>query len=374
MSGDNLRLAFVGDMSFGAASMRHGDIGDFPEWYAITKAIGEHDFLVGNLECCLVDDQCNEQVRNQPMAVSSTAVSLLTRLGFTDLNLANNHILDCGSGAIEITREHLAAAGIRRFGAGRDISEAEEIVFVKQGAYTVAFLGACDESDYYAGRKRQPGVAPLKRARLKKRVRVAAASADLVVVTLHADLEFCEAPGKWRQRLSRWLVKQGANMVIQHHPHVLQGIEMYRGGLIAYSLGNFIFALRGNQYQENETGVFDSMVLVVDADLSTTTPKLDYRIVPARIGNDHLPSCLTGLSRKKAERHFQVLSSLVADSRKHRGVWFQRCRAEAVSRVFSMYYAIRRGNFTQAGKESWWLLARPEDRRWILGLVSIGFL
>lgn len=374
MSDSILRFAFVGDVSLGAASMRYGDIPEFPGWPAISAAIGPRDFFVGNLECCLVDERCSERACKQPMAVSAKAVAFLHATGFTDLSLANNHMLDCGSQAIEVTRERLTGVGIRMFGAGRNLRQAEEIVFAKRGTYTIALLGACDESEYYASGERQSGIAPLKKSRLGQRVRAAAAEADLVVVTLHADLEFCEVPGKWRQRLSRWLVKQGANLVIQHHPHVLQGIEMYRGGLIAYSLGNFIFGLRGNRYQENETGVFDSLVLVVDADMSGSSPKLDYRIVPVRIGDDHLPCCLTGLSREHAEHHFQELSSLTADPRKHRGVWFQRCRAEAVRRVFSIYYAIRRGNFKQAGREFSWLVARPEDRRWILGVVSLGLL
>lgn len=372
MSGDNLRLAFVGDVSLGAASMKHGDIADFPGWHAIAEAIGEHDFLVGNLECCLVDDRCSEQAHNQAMAVSSAAVAFLTRLGFTDLNLANNHILDCGPKAVEATREYLAAAGIRRFGAGRDISEAEETVFAQHGAYTVAHLGACDESEYYAGRNQQPGVAPLKKSRLKKRVRDAATRADLVVVTLHADLEFCTVPGKWRQRLSRWLIRQGANLVIQHHPHVLQGIETYRGGLIAYSLGNFIFGLRGNRYQEDEPGVFDTLVLVVDADMTGASPKLSYRIVPARIGDDNLPYRLTNSSSKNAVNHFQTLSTLVTNPKVHRNAWFRRCRGEAAKRTLHIYYAICRGNLRQARREFFGLLTQPQNRRWIVGLVTLG--
>lgn len=243
-----------------------------------------------------------------------------------------------------------------------------------KGGYTVSLLGACDDSDYYANGDQEPGIAPLKRRRLGRRVREAALRADLVVVTLHADLEFTEAPGKWRQRLSRWLVRQGAHIVIQHHPHVLQGVETYHGGLIAYSLGNFIFSLRGNSYQKHRTGVFDSLVLVVDVDLSGPAPELDYRIVPVRIGDDDLPYYLSGRASEVATQRFETLSSLIRDPAKHRDVWLRRCWNEAVSRMFSIYYAIGRGKFKQAGRELRWLLARPEDRRWLIGMMSFGLL
>jgi hypothetical protein len=67
-----------------------------------------------------------------------------------------------------------------------------------------------------------------------------AAKHDLVVVLLHWGKEYADDPGGWRRVLARRLIDAGAHLVIGHHPHVLQGIERHRGGLIAYSLGNFL--------------------------------------------------------------------------------------------------------------------------------------
>ena len=367
-----LQLAFVGDVSLSFFDgMRASDL-EFTNWSEIRDEIGQHDFLVGNLECCLVDEHCSQEAREQVMAVPVAATAFLHDIGFSDLCLANNHSLDCGPEAVTITREHLASCGIRTFGAGANLREAEDPVFVDSNDCKVAFLGACDRSEYYASDSRA-GIAPLEKARLGARVRAAAAKADLVVVTLHSDLEFSDVPGRWRQRLSRWLVDQGAHLVIQHHPHVLQGVERYQGGVIAYSLGNFIFPLRGNRYQEYRAGVFDSLVLVVEADLQGERLKLSYRLIPLRIGDNHLPYRASGASRDLALRRAQHLSSILADKKAHRSLWFRRCRSEATARFFGVYYAIRRGDIAGGRRVFRQLVTCREDRRWLLGLLSLGY-
>lgn len=373
MDKNYLRFAFVGDVCLPFLKDTRAGVPEFKSWSAIRHEIGKYDFFVGNLECCLVDERCSEEARKQPMATPVTAGSFLHDIGFSDLCLANNHSLDCGSGALTATRECLASHGIRGFGAGYDLHEAEEAVFVERNGCKIAFLGACDKSEYYASDS-SAGIAPLEKLRLGERVRAAAAQSDLVITMLHADLEFSDVPGRWRQRLSRWLVEQGSHLVIQHHPHVLQGIEEYQGGVIAYSLGNFIFQLHGNKYQEHQTGVFDSMVLIIDVDMRGEKPVLAHRIIPLLIGSDHLPHHMTGRSREKASARLRVLSSLVAERSVHRKIWFRRCRLEAVSRVSHLYYAFRRGDIAAGNRTLHQLLTCREDRRWMRGLASLGYL
>lgn len=373
MEQKHFRFAFVGDVCLPFLKNTPAHLPDFKSWPAIKREIGKHDFLVGNLECCLVDERCGQDALKQSMATPISAGTFLHDIGFSDLCLANNHSMDCGTEALEVTRECLASRDIRGFGAGTNIHEAEEPVFAERNGCKIAFIGACDKSELYAS-ERRVGVAPLERARLGARVRAAAAQADLVVTMLHADLEFSDVPGRWRQRMSRWLVDQGAHLVIQHHPHVLQGIEEYHGGLIAYSLGNFIFQLEGNQYQEHHAGVFDSMVLVVDVDMADDGPLLEHRIIPVRIGNDHFPHQVPEVSRGKVSARLQVLSSLVAERGVHRRIWFRRCRLEALGRIRHIYYALRRGDIANVLRTLHQLLTCREDRRWMQGLASLGYL
>lgn len=374
MTDDTLKMAFVGDVCLGFFKREKTRAPEFPGWTALQEQIGECDALVGNLECCLVDAHCSGCARGKSMAVPvAVATPFLRAIGFSDLCLANNHSMDCGAEAIPVMQACLTGLGMTGFGAGRDIHEAELATIVERGGRRIAYVSACDKSEFYASADRA-GIAPLEKSRLGRRVRAAATQADLVIVILHADLEFSDVPGRWRQRLSRRLIEQGAHLVIQHHPHVLQGIETYKGGLIAYSLGNFVFKVKGNRYQEHRDGASDGMVLVVDVEFRGTSPTLTHRVVPVRIGEDHLPYPVSGFELEDALQKIQTLCDLARDVRARRQAWFRRCCGEARMRVMLVYYACRHGHFARGAHYFWNLLSCREDRRWIAGLISLGYL
>src|SRR6185437_815368 len=166
MDENALILAFVGDVCLSFLGDTPTGAFEFPEWPAIKHEIGEHDFLVGNLECCLVDAQCSEQARQQTMAVPATAAGrFLGAMGFSDLAMANNHSLDAGPEAVSVTHASLSACGMRGFGAGLETREAEETVFAERNGHRIAFIGACDKSEFYAKSDRA-GIAPLEKSRL----------------------------------------------------------------------------------------------------------------------------------------------------------------------------------------------------------------
>lgn len=370
-----LQIAFIGDMCLSflrdPGSRAHGFS---KEWMDIENELGEYDLLVGNLECFLADSRCSEKVQDCAMAVPAAAAgSFLNPVKPSALCLANNHSVDGGTEGINTTLEHLSSMGIPTFGVGANLSEAEKTSFVESKGCKIAFIGACDKSEYYATADGY-GIAPMMKRRLGRRIRDATSQADLVIVVLHADLEFSEVPGRWRRRLSRWLVDQGAHAVIQHHPHVLQGIEFHKGKLIAYSLGNFVFRIQGNRYQERRPGVKDSVVLVADVQFCNTTTEIAYRVVPIRIGENHLPRPVTGPAQVHAMQEIHRLSSILTDERSYRRAWFLRCKAEAIIRVRSACYAFAKGQFARGALEAWNLFARREDRRWIIGLLSFGYI
>lgn len=375
MRARRLQIAFIGDVCLSFLRDPGTRAYDFSDgWRAIRNEVGEYDLLVGNLECYLTGSRCSETVREHPMAVPADAASsFLDPVKFSALCLANNHSADGGSEGVCATLEHLSALGIRTFGAGANLDEAEKTSFIESNGRKIAFVGACDKSEYYAGDSRY-GVAPMVRRRLGRRIRSAVSQSDLVIVVLHADLEFSEVPGRWRRRLSRWLVEQGAHMVIQHHPHVLQGIEFHKGKLIAYSLGNFVFRIQGNQYQERRAGVKDSMVLVVDVKFCGSATEIAYRVVPIHIGENHLPRGIASPARSLAIEEIHRLSSMLADKNSYRRAWLGRCRAETTFRARSAYYAFAKGQFVRGVLEIWALLARREDRRWVIGLLSFGHI
>lgn len=186
------------------------------------------------------------------------AATALARAGFDIVSLANNHILDYDTPSLLDTMNYLARVGVRYAGAGRNIEDARAPsvieVLAPSGQIRVAFLAYNELSFVYwtsayprmfAATDTVPGTAPMVRAQILEDVKKARELADLVVVSLHWGTEYVSWPSKTHRKLARDIIDAGASLVLGHHPHVLQGFEVYRGGLIAYSLGNFIFDQRG---------------------------------------------------------------------------------------------------------------------------------
>lgn len=366
-----VRLAFVGDICLA---------GDFEqaltEWRTKSQSgclpgIFENvDVAVGNLECCIVQNPVGDLPKSR-MIVPRTMTPSLAQFGLDVLSLANNHVLDAGPGGIASTTHELDRIGIRHFGAGRNIDAAEAAALVEINGTRVAFLGACDVPLCFAGHGRA-GIAPIKWSRLMHRVRAASIQADFVIVALHADLEFSRFPSPSRVRLSRALIDHGARLVIQHHPHVAQGIERYRDGLIAYSLGNFVFPVATNPYMG--PGTDWGVVLYVDVFLRGDQKQLAWRVEPITIGKNNLPSTSEGAHRQQQLRLMEEMSTGLSDRKLIRREWLKRCVAEARSTYYVLSHARRKRGLVEAIFQGIRFLANPYERRWMCGLLSRGHL
>jgi poly-gamma-glutamate synthesis protein (capsule biosynthesis protein) len=368
-----LRLGFTGDVCLGGQVrdliVRHGP--EFPFTRA-APALHAVDLLVGNLECCLVQDSTGPGARRF-MAVPAAYADGLRNAGFHAMSLANNHMMDCGADGLATTLARLGDLGIGAFGAGPNLAKAEQPLVLERGGRRLALLAASGFSDTNAGQGR-PGTAPMNRKRLGERLKAARKLADIVVVALHADLEFSDYPSPWRVRFSRWLVERGAAIVVQHHPHVCQGVERYGDGLIAYSLGNFILQVRGNSYLETQAGTTDSMLWTVDADFTESPPHLSWDWQPMDIDADHRPRpCLP--ERAAARRQDLALrSNGLGDAGLVRAQWAKRCEAEARASLAHIYYSARRGQWDRVWRTIIRVVRNPEEWRWIFGLLTHGYV
>lgn len=174
----------------------------------------------------------------------------LARQGFDVLSIANNHALDYDATAFLDTRDALRGAGIKPVGGGANIGEARQLVVLERKGLRLGFLAYTDMADLffhpqYPRRFRATpdlaGVAPLVEEDIKEDIAANRDKVDILIVSLHWGTEYSQVPTAEQRRMARELVDTGADIILGHHPHVLQGIEVYKDGLIAYSLGNFIF-------------------------------------------------------------------------------------------------------------------------------------
>jgi poly-gamma-glutamate synthesis protein (capsule biosynthesis protein) len=171
--------------------------------------------------------------------------------GFDLITVATNHILDCGSygfgcqgRALVDTLAALRAQGIEPVGAGADVAEAREVRVFERGGQRIAFLGlTAVVPDTWAAQGR-PGAAPLSPAHLPTvlaEIGAARARAEIVVVLVHWGVEYADAPTAEQRDWARQMIAAGATLVVGNHPHVIQPVEALGDGLVAYSLGNFVF-------------------------------------------------------------------------------------------------------------------------------------
>lgn len=164
--------------------------------------------------------------------------------GINFVSLANNHILDFGSLALDDTLSFLKKEKINRAGAGENLSSASKPTYIETKGYKIAIIASSRVipfGTWHAG-KNKPGVASTYNTDvIKQQINDARKTADIVVVYVHWGNERIEYPIKVQKDLARLYIDNGADMVIGSHPHVLEGLEIYKNKIIAYSLGNFVF-------------------------------------------------------------------------------------------------------------------------------------
>lgn len=168
---------------------------------------------------------------------------ILKTVGIDVVTLANNHIMDHGTDGLFSTISVLDRNGIAYIGAGADIEEARKAFITQINEFSVAILARTSvivESPSYADRQ-TPGVAFLDMEDLINRVKECRNKADMVVLLMHWGIEEYSYPTPAQRKQAKELNKAGVDIIIGHHPHVVQGCERFRKGLAAYSLGNFVF-------------------------------------------------------------------------------------------------------------------------------------
>jgi len=209
----------------------------------IRDEIQKHDIAFANLESPISErGKMYSPFKGIYFRADPTVIQGLTYCGFDVLSLANNHSLDWGIDSILDTMYYLQKAGIRYSGVGFSREQALTPAVFEVSGVRIAFI--CFNDIYplllsEAGRRME--TLSLYGRELEEEIGALKEEYDIVIASVHAGTEYVIEPEGDKIHKMRSLIDAGALVVLGSHPHVVQGIEVYRGGLIAYSLGNLIF-------------------------------------------------------------------------------------------------------------------------------------
>ena len=245
-------LIAVGDLSF--AGME-GMLINNPArpWAGIKDILNSGTILIGNQEVPFSNQKTVYTPKKWTLRSDPRSVQSLVNAGFKVVTLANNHMLDYGPAGLQDTLDTLNNAKILHTGAGANLQAAREpAIYTTPDGMRFAFLAySLVYPDIFWATSSRPGTAYGAPNFFVSDIKHAKTLADYVVVSFHWSDELHFYPFDYQKVYGQQCIDAGASIVLGHHPHVLQGLEVYHGGIIAYSLGNFVFGSLSNKVKDS---------------------------------------------------------------------------------------------------------------------------
>jgi hypothetical protein len=232
-----MKLLFLGDLLYDYHEIRK-DIVEIGEYLKRNEY-----YTVLNLEAPFRSDTPIKKWIN--LYNSEEVIDVLKAINTLAVCIANNHIMDWGKKGLEHLLHKLDNNGIKYFGAGLNINDALRPAKLNFEDKKIGLMGfGWDEEMCIYAEGDRPGVAPLEPGYIIDSLAKLRESVDLVVVNLHWGYEYEVYPLPIHRKLAHEIIDSGADLIVGHHPHVVQLFELYNGKYIYYSLGNFYFGSR----------------------------------------------------------------------------------------------------------------------------------
>lgn len=246
MRGNSIILLLTGDIMLGGEFVNfkaeHNIDYEYP-FQSVKGLFEKSDIIFGNLECTLSNDGIPRRDKAMALYTPPESVSGLRYLGYNVISLANNHINDYGAKGLEGTIRILEANNIPCFGAGKNLEEANRELIIERERIRVSFLGYTTDEKHVKSiiaSINTAGCVFYDFSKIAGDIDRVRNRADIICISLHWGYD-CPYPSPEQVELAHQIIDHGANIIIGHHPHIIQGYERYKHGIIFYSLGNFFF-------------------------------------------------------------------------------------------------------------------------------------
>ena len=286
----------------------------------IIRELHNKDLSFCNLELPLSYGEFKPIIKDGPAMIGSPEILETIKAGrFDGVLMANNHVMDYGEQPFLETLNLLEKNDITAIGAGRNSDEASQLKLFEKNGIKLGVLAFC-EYEFSISDENSPGSAHFAPGPVSNIVRQSKEICDILIVSIHGGSEICPFPSPRMIRDYRSVIDAGATAVIGHHPHVVQGIEIYKDSPIVYSLGNFMFW----------EGAFPSGSLWwegMSARLTFSTDKcIGLEIVSHQMNPE--TAMIESLEGKHNEAFFsrlQHLSDIITDPEMHKNLWETYC-------------------------------------------------
>jgi poly-gamma-glutamate capsule biosynthesis protein CapA/YwtB (metallophosphatase superfamily) len=285
---DRITLAFAGDVHFERAA-RDLLVDAEPLTAALRDTIGRADFAMVNLETALGEGGAPLPGKAYAFRAPVSSLDTLARAGVDSVSMANNHAADFGAGVFAQTLAARRGAPIPIVGVGRDATEAFTPLRIDVHGVSVAVLASSqlreETSRDHAAGPGDPGIATnLDPAPLRRAVRAAAATSDLVVVMMHWGTQYTSCADERQRETARLLAADGADVIVGGHAHRPQGSGWLGQSYVAYGLSNFVWY--NNEGAGAQTGV---LTVTVDAAAARAEQARTGRKRPLVLGGQWSP-------------------------------------------------------------------------------------
>ncbi|MCB1191835.1 MAG: CapA family protein [Leptospiraceae bacterium] len=253
---DRVKILVAGDVMFDwGLNKSRKNFGEFAPIKELIPLMEEVDFRMVNLETpiCSSKNEMNEN-KSYVFRGEPKDLYLLKKLNIDLVFLGNNHAMDYGAKGLEETIENVEINKLLYSGAGLNLSKSlEPIRFsIKDSDFKLVSVSSIGLPKQYAT-SNTPGVAPYK---LDSLVGIARKNKkDALMLSVHWGIEYNLEPEGYQRQQAKRLIQSGFKVIIGHHPHIPQGVEKYKNGIILYSLGNFIFGSMNQNLNHNMAAI-----------------------------------------------------------------------------------------------------------------------
>jgi hypothetical protein len=284
-----VKLMAVGDIMLGDHPVRFGHgvkstiekSGGVSPFARVEGLLAGNDIVFGNVEAVLSDhglmrgNLLSEEFRGSP-----TFIPMLASAGFNVVSFANNHCMEHGSDAFWDTVNRLKVQNIQIAGLSLPSGSCKPVEMSIRGCNVLLLSYSLCPENYYKG-STVPYAHQQDFEKVLEDVKSFRGQADLLLISLHWGYEYVDYPSPKQVQLAHRLVDEaGVNLIIGHHPHVLQAVERYQKAVIVYSLGNFVFDMW--QHRTRESMIFAANI--------SSKGDLAFDIRPITLGRDYRPA------------------------------------------------------------------------------------